>query len=364
MYPSINLEGYFYLLTMELKLDLNVKNIRLFVTDDQIYRRYLPSNFDYNYSFSSPFRKDNKPSFIIGDHKRRYKWKDFATGESDDCFAFVMRLLNLSFNEALQQIVIDLGIASKFILYSTQVQTSNKVAAYENVVLTSYGFDGPREITIGPRDWNQEDIDYWKSMGVSKELAHRAWITPISHYFVNDRRVECGKLTFAFAEYKDSKWTYKIYQPKNPYKKWVNYNDLSVIELWHLLPDKGKFLVITSSRKDACAVIENIKIPSIAFQAESINPKKNVMDELKSRFRFIFLLYDNDIDGTENWGQRHAQRLMKDYPYLINIKIPDGYRIKDFSDLIYNIGVEHARELLKVILRQAFDEYCDKVVGF
>lgn len=349
---------------MELKLDLSKLTVKSVISDEQIYRRYLPASFDFNYCFSSPFRKDDRPSFIIGGPKHNYKWKDFATGESDDSIGFVMKLFSLSFMEALDRIVIDLGLSKKFNLTSKNTAQSTKIAPYENVMLFEYGFEGPREITIGPREWNQEDLEYWKSMGICKNTLIRGWITPISHYFVNGRFTQCGRLTFAFGEYKDQVWTYKIYQPKNPYKKWINYNDLSVIELWHLMPDKGKFLIITSSRKDALAIIDNIKIPSIAFQAESINPKKVVMNQLEDRFEYMFIFYDNDYKGSENWGQRHAARLKKDYPNLINIKIPDEYECKDFSDLVFKYGDRQATEILKKILRNAFDDYVSSKLDF
>lgn len=350
---------------MELKLDLSKLTVKSVISDEQIYRRYLPSNFDFNYCFSSPFRKDTKPSFIIGGPKHNYRWKDFATGESDDAIGFVMKLFSLNFLDALERIVIDLGYASKFNLFSNvTTKPSTKIAPYENVMLFDYGFEGPRTVSIVPRDWNEFDIAYWESMGVSQKLATQGWITPISCYYVNGRYTQCGSLTFAFAENKDGEWTYKIYQPKNPYKKWINYNDLSVIELWHLLPSKGKFLIITSSRKDALAVIDNVKIPSIAFQAESINPKKNVMNQLEDRFDYIFLLYDNDFDSEENWGQRHANRLLKDYPNLINIKIPKEYNAKDFSDLVFKHGKEQAIIVLKKILREAFDAFIESKTTF
>lgn len=349
------------------KYELTKENILRFVNYETIYRRYLPTNFEFNHLFSSPFRKDVRPSFIIGSHSHNYRWKDFTTGESDDCFGFIMKLFSIPFNEALERIVIDLGLIENFIIYSKSITQSNVLAKYENVKAFNYETDIERVVTIKVRDWTQKDIDYWENMGVSQKMATIGRIVPIECYFVNGRYVQCGSLTFAYGEYKDEIWTFKIYSPRSKHKKWISYNNRSVVELWHLLPQRGKFLIITSSRKDSLAIIENLKIPSISFQGESVLPKPQIMKELKSRFEYIFLFYDNDVinevdknesnEDKKNWGQFQANKLVKLYPYLINIKTPDDCNSKDYSDLNKNTNRLQAKMIMQKIIRQEFDNH-------
>lgn len=332
--------------TTEPLLELTRENILKFVSKEAIYRRYLPSKFEFNMLFSSPFREDKRPSFIIGDHKHQYKWKDFTSGERDDCFAFVSKLHNTSFNETLSLLVVDFGLANK-IKTSVTVNAVRQIARYENPRYLGDYSEIEREITIKIRDWNQQDIDYWNSMGVSKQTATWGYIFPIEYYFINKMPIKCPLLTYAFGEHKDGVWTFKIYQPKNPYKKWTNYNDSSVIELWDRLPSKGKYLIIGSSRKDSLAIIENLRIPSIAFQGEAIIPKEKIMLDLESRFEHIFLFYDNDYSGDKNWGQINARKITDKYSFLKNIFIPTTYLSKDPSDCINN----HSREIFKDVSR-------------
>lgn len=327
-------------------LELSIESILKFITKEQIYRRYLPGNFEFNMLFSSPFRKDKRPSFIIGDHKQSYKWKDFTTGERDDCFSFVSKLHNISFLEGLAFTVKDFSLFNK-IKVPYDINVVKQTARYENPRALGDYSEIEREITIKIRDWNQEDIDYWKSMGVSKETATWGYIFPIEYYFINKMPVKCPRLTFAFGEHKDDKWTFKIYQPKNPYKKWTNYNDSSVIELWSKLPEKGNYLIIASSRKDSLCVIENLRIPSIAFQGEAVTPKEKIMLDLKSRFKHIFLFYDNDYSSDSNWGQINARKITDKYDFVKNIFIPTDYLSKDPSDCVDN----HNVELFKTISR-------------
>jgi len=112
----------------ELK-ELNVKNILEEISQEDIYKYYLPKEFKFNVPFSSPLRLDKIPSFVIGGSNRSYRYKDFATGDTGNCFNFVMQLYNINFNLALIQIVSDFNIRNKFIIPNTNY--TNKIIKAE-----------------------------------------------------------------------------------------------------------------------------------------------------------------------------------------------------------------------------------------
>lgn len=332
------------------KIRLTKDSLLQHVSEEDIIRKYFPSKFSFNTVFSSPFRKDDKPSFSIRPSHNKVMFKDFATGESGNAFDFVKKLYKLdNFLDVLFRITIDFGLTSYFdIDVSKYKKIPIKIAKYENVkAIADYD-----EIFIKliPKEWEPDEIQFWNNVGVSTKLATKAWITPIHGYSLNGTIFYTPDLTFGYGELKDGKWTYKIYRPFNKLKKWVNNNNSSVIELWHLLPETGDTLCITSSRKDALSIMSILGIPAISFQGESVTPKKVIMDELKRRFKYIFILYDNDIDGESNWGQILAQKIVDLYPYLINVVIPNNAGTKDSSDTINQYGVEKGEQ----ILRQAF----------
>lgn len=330
----------------ELK-ELNSKNVLSYITQEEIYRFYLAKNFRFNTPFSSPFRVDKNPSFVISN--KNYRYKDFAMGDSGNCFNFVMQLFNINYNLALIQIVTDFNIRSNFhIVNPTGYNNAFKRAEVKNLSTNLY--TGTVSLKIKQREWEQYDLDYWQSYGISLTYLRLGWIFPISHFFLNDKCYRADKLSYAYIEKKDNKITYKIYQPKNTFKKFISGNTWSTWELWHLLPQTGEDLIITSSRKDALSIIENLQVPAVSFQAESIIPKDIVLKEVLKRFKRVFLFYDNDTHKAENNGQKMALKLVSKYPELINIKIPDEYNSKDFSDFINqdkNLAIKIIKEIIK-----------------
>lgn len=332
----------------ELK-ELNVKNILNIISQEDIYKYYLPKEFKFNVPFSSPLRVDKVPSFVIGGSNKNYRYKDFATGDTGNCFNFVMNLYNINFNNALIQIVSDLNIRSYFIIPNSSLTLSTKKAEYKNPGKSLH--IGETILKIKRREFNQYDYDYWNSYGISPQYLKIGRIVAISHYFLNDIMYIAERYSYAYIEKKDDKTTYKIYQPFSKYKKWLSGNDYSTIELWDLLPKKHKYLIITSSRKDALGIIENEKLPSIAFQSEMVIPKKVIIEQLSERFENIFILYDNDIkDDGHNPGQEAAQKIINKYPTIKNLCIPTEYLSKDYSDLIYNNNRVLAKQIFKDIL--------------
>lgn len=334
----------------ELK-ELNAKNILSLISQEEIYRYYLPKEFKFNVPFSSPLRVDKVPSFVIGGSNKNYRYKDFATGDTGNCFNFVMNLYNINFNNALIQIVSDFNIRSYFYIPTNNIILNTKKAEYKNPGRSLH--IGETILKIKKREFNQDDYNYWNSYGISPIYLKLGKIVAISHYFLNGIMFIAEKYSYAYIEQKDNKTTYKIYQPFSKYKKWVSGNSYDIWELWHLLPKEHDILIITSSRKDALALVENLKVPAISLQAESVMPKEVVIKELLRRFKRVLLLYDNDYTKTTNQGQKMAEKIIKKYPELKNIIIPEEYESKDSSDLFYKMGRIKGKEILNKIINNA-----------
>lgn len=324
-------------------LKVTKENIFKFISPDDIYKYYLSGKLVYNRAFSSPFREDKKPSFII--YNKTYSYRDFATGEFGDCISFVMTMYNFNFYQALEQIIYDFNLNSKFILKNNK--TSTKKLTIKNVVNKTSSNDKAK-INVKVRKFEEYDFEYWNSYGISFRFLKLANIYAISHYYINNVLFVAEKYAYVYVEKKDNKTTFKIYQPFSKKKKWLNGNDFSTWELWHLLPDQGDKLIITSSRKDALSIFENSKmtISSTSLQAETIMPKKQIIDDLKSRFKDIYLLYDNDKAGI-----KFSNQIAKKYN-LKNIIIPEKYNSKDFSDLVFNFGRGKSIIILNDILNE------------
>jgi len=168
--------------------------------------------------------------------------------------------------------------------------------------------------------------------------------------FINNNIINPKTNCYAYLEFKDDTPTYKIYQPFSKEYKFMNNNDYSVWEGWTQMPSTGDLLIITSSRKDVMSIVSTTDYPAVALQSESVLPKKQVIEELKSRFKDIYILYDNDFNSNENNGRKYGANLANAFN-CIQIEIPSEYESKDYSDLVRNHGQHLAKNLLESLIK-------------
>ena len=77
--------------------------------------------------------------------------------------------------------------------------------------------------------------------------------------------------------------------------------------------------------------------------------KPQVMDQLKNRFDNIYVLYDNDYTKENNPGRLFGNKISSKYQ-LKQIEIPDRFKSKDYSDLVFNHGTDVSVKLLKEMI--------------
>lgn len=325
----------------------NSNDILSCVSDIEIFEHYLGDI--PNKVISSPLREDTNPSFSLF-HSRNHNmmlFKDFASGDVGDCFVFVMRLFKLSSKtEAFNKVANDFNL-NQFELNSS---LSYSLPKRRNGKKTTRPKSLDRvDIAVTVRSWENRDRDYWqKKYGLSKNQLEYCGVLPISHYFINGYCNKADDLAYAFIEYKDKKQTFKIYQPFNKDRKWINNNDFSVWELWSQLPDTGETLIIGSSRKDSMVIkslFPSNKITSVALQSEGVVPKLIVVNELKYRFKRIFVMYDNDFDNPKNPGRKAGKDLSSLFG-CNQIEIPEHYKTKDPSDFVEKYGSKNLKTLI------------------
>jgi hypothetical protein len=200
------------------------------------------------------------------------------------------------------------------------------------------------------REWKDYDIEYWKSYGISLSWLKYAEVYPISHkIIIKDNKTytfPADKYAYVFVERKENNITLKIYQPfnLNGYK-WCNKHDSSVISLWTKIPKYGDKVCICASLKDALCLWSNTDIPAIAVQGEGYNISNTAIQELKKRYKQIYILFDNDPPGLVN-GVNLAEKTG-----FCNIVLPNIYEAKDVSDLF---KVLQDKEKFKTIIINLF----------
>ena len=312
---------------------ITIKDLREVISDDEVASKYLNIT-SVPILILSPLRKEKNPSvsiFRLPDGNIGFK--DFGTNEKGTIYDLLSKIWNISKKQVYRRILKD-NISSVYLI--------NKTKSRKKKLKTNYS-----TLNVKIREWKSWDIEFWESFGISLEWLKFGDVYPISTIFINENKVTipAEKYAYVYVERKDNKVTLKIYQPYSTNYKWMSKNDSSVWDLWTKIPEKGDKLIITSSRKDALCVWENTGIPAISLQGEGYIPKESVINELKSRFTDIYILYDNDFQSEENHGRIYGKHLSTLFG-LKQIEIPDKYKSKDPSDLCKNYG----REVVKTVI--------------
>jgi hypothetical protein len=294
----------------------------------------------------SPLReKDDNPSFgyFPGENNEIY-FKDFVLG-GGDFIKFVEIKFGIPYYDAMSRIIIDFSLGDHFFFNPQPAMKSVSIdnpQKKEDVIRST----APIKLTKRARKWAAHDYAYWNQFGVTKNILNEYKVEPIDYIFINTFPIKVDKYAYCFIEHKDGKETYKIYQPFNLEYKWRNNHDYSTWQGWNQLPRSCEFLIITKSLKDVMSIVSTTKYPAVSLQAESVIPKDHIINELKSRFNEIYVLYDNDYDKDLNWGQKYATNLVHKFN-LTNIVINAEWKSKDYSDAVKNHGSKKAKKILE-----------------
>lgn len=309
-----------------------IEDVRRVTTDYEVVNKYLgisvvPSNIN------SILREDKNPSLCIFPYKDSLFFKDFGTNQSGNIYQLLSLYWNIPLNQVYRKI------------YNDFTSVNYKSCCCKNrITKTIIKKKSNIDIKVKIRDWKPWDIEYWNSYGINKQWLNYCDIFPISHIFLIHQNgeqivISADKYAYVYIERKDNKVSLKIYQPYSTNFKWMSKHDASVWDLWTKIPDKGDKLIITSSRKDALCLWANTGIPSLSLQGEGYIPKEKVINQLKDRYKKIYVFYDNDFKNEVNNGRNYGKAIADKFD-LQQIEIPTEYKSKDPSDLYKNWGKE------------------------
>lgn len=300
---------------------ITIEQIKSKISDFDILNHYFGIN-KIPCIINSPLRIDNNPSFsLYSKDGINVLWTDFSTKQHGGTIDLLKEYWGESYKDVLEHLWEDLPNIT-----NTNPNFTNTHRTYK--VKSSSGF----KLECKVRDWQDYDIEYWNSFGITLKWLKYADVYPISHKIVikDDSRMvfPCDKLAYAYVEFKEGNTTLKIYQPLNTRGyKWSNNHNRSVISLWTKVPEYGDKIVICSSLKDALCLSCQTNIPAIAVQGEGYSISDTAVKELKRRYKQIYILFDND-----NAGLTDSKKLAEQTGFT-NITLPNINNTKDISDL-------------------------------
>lgn len=288
--------------------------------------------------FCSPLRRDNTPTCSFYKNKSgELIFKDFNGSFYGNFISVVMEKYHVSYYKALQIIAEDFNLSKRH---------TDKVAVNPiKPSITVFKDTGPADVRVEIKDFTQEELNWWNSYGITLDILKKFNVYSCKNIFLNGELFKTiYKDNFMFGYYggkKDNLELWRIYFPKQSnYRFLTNWPSKKIQGLKQLKKD-GDICVITKSMKDTMCLY-SLGISAIAPNSENLFIADTILERLKSKFKYIIVLYDNDLPGIQN-----MRKIKKKHPELIYFYIPRHYNAKDISDFYKKYGKDKTLEFVK-----------------
>jgi len=299
------------------------------ISQEEIFKRYIPNFKSVGTKFKSDLRDDPQPSCIITPYNGVLWYKDFGTdNKAVDAIGYVRLKYGLDYNDSLHY------IANEFNYLESNTTKSLPKIEDSN---TKYEFK--------VRNYQPRDFEYWGKYSLEEEDLKFFDIYPIQWL----RIIKNGRVVVVREElmyvYIIDKGIYKFLSPYSEYK-WLSNCKSDTFQGYNQLPWTGELLLITKALKDV-AVLRKLGYYSIAPQSEQQPITKSFTSLLKRRFNQLVVFYDNDSPGLSGANKLCITHELK------NIIIPIETNIKDISDYVKYRGLDEASILMKQLLNES-----------
>lgn len=283
--------------------------------------------------FKSPLRSDNHVtcSFFRGKSGILY-FKDFANGKCLNFENVVMEKYNCNYHTALKIIARDFGYIKGGPVKKHAIQPK-----FEEEKQTF--------IQIEAKDYSEAELKWWGSFGITKDILNKFKVYSCSTVFLNGtiyaQSAQHSPIYGYYFGKKENIEQWRIYMPKRKEFRFIGNVPTKTIQGYKQLAKTGKLVVITKSMKD-CLSMYSCGISAIAPNSETQFVSEKVLEDLKKRFKYIVVFFDNDKAGITN-----MKKLKNLHPELNFFFIPKHFNAKDFSDFYALYGRERTLDEIK-----------------
>jgi hypothetical protein len=290
--------------------------------------------------FKNPLRKDNKVTCSFYRNKsNELIFHDFATGQQLNFISIVMAKYNVNYYMALNIIAEDFNLKDTI--------TTKKISKIKESS-NKFTSTGPSKIQVEIKDFTKSELSWWKNYGITKDILKKYHVYSCKNIFLNENLFTTGsKLTFGYYGGKiDGLELWRIYYSQRHEYRFLTNWPAKKIQGFEQIPKTGKLLVITKSMKDVMCLY-SLGISAIAPNSENLFISDNILNNLKIRFKYIVVLYDNDLPGIHNMN-----KIKRRYKDLIYTWIPRKYNAKDISDFYKLYGKYKTLEFIKESIKR------------
>ena len=331
------------------------KQLLSYLDDYSIFCHFLGLELEIGKPVSSPFHEDNRPSFsiYIPDKPRNQflknghtvMFKDFSLGLFGDVFTFVGYLTCGIESEADFRTIRKTGFEESKKLINGTFDNS-KIVDISNVKKTRVVNHKPCDLQIVDRKMQAHDIEFWNTtLGITQETMDKYYCSPISAYIINGRYIYADKYAYSY----EVSGHYQTYQPFNKQFKFFNNLESSMFFGYLQLPDEGEELIVDKSMKDVMFNDSVLNLPSVAPKGEGILIPHQAMLELRTRFKKIYLMLDND-----KAGHKAAKKYTDKYNWLKEIYLPLD---KDKTDCAKRLTPSVAKEHILGVINNPLNNF-------
>lgn len=291
--------------------------------------------------FRSPLRRDKQPTCSFYRNKSgTLIFKDFATGQHLNIFDVVQSIFRCDYFESLRIIANDFGIVRDNTLHKNPGKINLNPIKIKDKEIS--------KIQIEVQEFTDGELKWWGKYGISKDILKRFNVYSCKHVFLNDQLFAESQQHCPIFGYYGKKYQglelWRCYFPKRTSFRFITNWPSKKIQGYDQLPKKGKLLVITKSMKDSMCLY-SCGITACAPNSENLFISDKVLEDLKSRFRNIVVLYDNDRPGLYNMA-----KIRREHPELTYVFIPKRYGSKDISDFYKDHGRKETLNLIKTFI--------------
>jgi hypothetical protein len=243
-----------------------------------------------------------------------------------------MHLFNLTQGQAISKLIADYG---EYLRNTGQCVSDTVIKQRAQFKLESFD----------TRGWTQADAEYWLAYGIDSDILEKYNVKPLSSFTFS--RQDDGVYDFfvtqrpyVYGYFREDGTLYKIYQPYNKDKKFMKM--ATYIQGMDQLKFDKQHLIITSSLKDGmCLKKMRYPVEFIAPDSEGSVIREEVITYLKSKYKVITCMFDNDTAGIK------AMEKYYELYGLPGLLLPME---KDISDSVKKHGKKTVRQVLTPLI--------------
>lgn len=320
------------------KPKLNKDLILSLYSEEQIFSFYIGSEIKGKKLFRSKLRKDKNPTCSIYRNKSgSLIYKDFATGQHLNCFAYVMELFRCDYHTAINIIANDFNIIRDSSITKNRGKIISKDFRIEEKEFS--------KIQVEIQDFSELELKWWLKFGITLEILKKYNVYSCKHVFLNGQLIAKSQQHCPIFGYYGKKYQgeelWKIYFPKRKEYRFMGNYPSRKMQGYEQLPNSGKLCCITKSQKDVMTLY-SLGIPACAPNSETVIPSDAIIEDLKKRFTHVVALWDNDYTGIS-----FLNKFKKKHPELVYTWIPRNLGAKDISDFYKEHGRKATLNLIK-----------------